>query len=60
MNTEAKKPDVVIAGQDIYAGIDETERSKLPYAMVVEFESKEAFIKAMNERKIEFSWFGTE
>jgi hypothetical protein len=52
------RPNVVIAGDKVFAGIDEDDCSEVSFAMVIQFQSKEQFVKAMKDRSVEFEWFG--
>ncbi len=49
--------NLIIAGQDIFAGIDEEDVTKIPLAIVIEFKDKESLKKAMKKQKVEFTVF---
>ena len=51
-----KKPNVIIAGDAIYAGIDEEDITKIKNAVVIEFESKEQMGEALRARKFNFDF----
>jgi len=51
--------NVVVAGESIYAGIDETDISEIPLAIVIEFKDRSSLKKAMEEQKVEFTIFET-
>jgi len=55
-----KIPDIVIAGDVIYAGIDSDDQSEIPCAVVIQFENKEQMCEAMRSRSINFTYFGNE
>lgn len=57
MDTVIKKPNVVIAGDEIHAGIDEDDRSKVKNAIVIEFESAEQMGEILRSRTMEFDFF---
>ena len=49
--------NIVIAGEKIYAGIDEDDRSEVSLAMVIEFKSKDEMRKAMQSGYATFTMF---
>ena len=52
-----KKPNVIIAGDAIYAGIDENDQAEIKNAVVIEFESKEQMGEILRSRSMEFDFF---
>lgn len=52
-----KKPNVVVAGDAIYAGIDEDEQTEIKNAIVIEFESAQQMREILRSRKMEFDFF---
>lgn len=60
MTDTNKKPDVVIAGDHIFAGIDEEDQSKVSCAIVIQFDNKEQMTEAMRSRSVDFTYFGNE
>ena len=52
------KGNVVIAGDKVYAGVDNDDQSECTNAMVIEFKSAEDLRKAFNEARVEFTLFG--
>ncbi|GEM_PF-4390729 len=54
------KGNVVMAGDKVYAGIDEDDRSEVSNALVIEFKNPEEFHKAVKACKVEFTLFEGE
>ncbi len=52
-----KTGNVVIAGDKIYAGIDEDDGSEIPHSIVIEFENNEAMRKALRSGEARFTVF---
>lgn len=55
-----KTGNVVIAGDKVFAGIDESDRSTCRHAMVIEFKTPEDLAKALREGVASFTVFEDE
>lgn len=55
-----KKPDIFMAGDAIYAGIDEEDAQEYPLCVVVQFQSKEQLKAAMQTGNIRCTVFGDD
>lgn len=56
-----KKPDAVIAGDGIYAGIDSDDATEInKHSILICFDSHEQFREAIKTGSVEFTVFGTE
>lgn len=51
--------NIVIAGDKVYAGIDEYDRSECTNAIVIEFTSQEEMGEAIRKGSVEFTVFET-
>lgn len=54
-NTE-NKPNLIIAGDSIFAGIEEDQNSEIKNAVVIEFESKEQMKSYIRSGEISFDF----
>lgn len=55
------KPDLVIAGDVVFAGIDEDDVSEIKkHSIVICFEDRSQFSAALRAGRVEFTVFGNE
>jgi len=53
----AYKANVVIAGDAIYAGIDEHDAAEIPTSILIQFPTQEALGQALRSGHVEFTVF---
>lgn len=55
------KPDVVIAGDTVFAGINEDDVSDMEkHSIVIRFDDKKQFLDALRTGQVNFTVFGIE